>query len=156
MIGCAQAEMGPDIVAAKEAAAGVDPAHLLAAAGADVYFGAVRVASQGGIERPKQQPVAAVRRDVSIDAGRPGDGCHQQVQRAVAVEVADRQAARDVRRAAECRIVKRDVAELKRWCDKAEEREKEWGNKLWMILPPALAVFISNALTLLITWYVKK
>ena len=56
----------------------------------------------------------------------------------------------------EIALLKREIDELKKWKDHVKRKEEEWGRKLWMILPPVLAVLISNAITLLITIYVKK
>jgi cell shape-determining protein MreC len=60
---------------------------------------------------------------------------------------------RDVDR--EVALLKREVEELKKWQDNVKKNQEEWGRKLWMILPPVLAVLISNALTLAITRYFK-
>src|SRR5947209_5252682 len=48
----------------------------------------------------------------------------------------------------EVALLKREVEELKKWQDEVKKGKEEWGRKLWMILPPLLAVLISNALTL--------
>ena len=56
----------------------------------------------------------------------------------------------------EVALFKREVEELKKWQDDAKKEKEEWGRKLWMILPPVLAVLISNALTLAITLAIKK
>ena len=53
-------------------------------------------------------------------------------------------------------LLEREIDELKKWKDEVKKSEEEWGRKLWMILPPVLAVLVSNAITLLITIYVKK
>jgi hypothetical protein len=53
-------------------------------------------------------------------------------------------------------LLKREVEELRKWQDDIKKGKKEWGRKLWMILPPVLAVLISNALTFIITLYLKK
>lgn len=56
----------------------------------------------------------------------------------------------------EMALVKREVEELKKWQEDIKKGKEEWGRKLWMILPPVLAVLISSALTFLITLYLKK
>ena len=56
----------------------------------------------------------------------------------------------------ELALLKREVDELKKWKEDVKKRDEEWGRKLWMILPPVLAVLVSNAITLLITFYGKK
>jgi hypothetical protein len=56
----------------------------------------------------------------------------------------------------EVALLKREIEELKKWQDDAKKGQEEWGRKLWMILPPVLAVLVSNALTLAITLYAKK
>jgi chromosome segregation ATPase len=53
-------------------------------------------------------------------------------------------------------LLEREIDELKKRMDDVKKREEEWGRKLWMILPPVVAVLVSNAITLLITIYVKK
>ncbi len=53
-------------------------------------------------------------------------------------------------------LLKREVEELSKWRDEVKKSEEEWGRKLWMILPPVLAVLVSNALTFAIAFYVKK
>lgn len=54
------------------------------------------------------------------------------------------------------REVDRELALLKRDVEDLKKGREEWGRRLWMILPPVLAVLISTALTLLITLYFKK
>ena len=56
----------------------------------------------------------------------------------------------------ELALLKREVEELRKWRDDVKKGEEEWGRKLWMILPPVLAVLISNALTLAISLYLRK
>jgi len=56
----------------------------------------------------------------------------------------------------EIALLKREAAELRKAQDEFKRQNEEWGRKLWMILPPVLAVFISNALTLLISLYLRK
>ena len=53
-------------------------------------------------------------------------------------------------------LLKREVEELKKWREDVKKGEEEWGRKLWMILPPVLAVLISNALTFLFALYVRR
>ena len=45
----------------------------------------------------------------------------------------------------ELALLKRELEELKKWQDDVKKGQEEWGRKLWMILPPVLAVFISSA-----------
>jgi chromosome segregation ATPase len=56
----------------------------------------------------------------------------------------------------EIALLQREIDELKRWKEDVKKREEEWGRKLWMILPPVLAVLVSNAITYLLTVYGKK
>jgi hypothetical protein len=56
----------------------------------------------------------------------------------------------------EIALLKREVEDLKKRLEDMKRSQEEWGRKLWMILPPVLAVLVSNALTLLIALYVKK
>jgi cell shape-determining protein MreC len=53
-------------------------------------------------------------------------------------------------------LLKREVEELRKWQDDMKKGKEEWGRKLWMIVPPLLAVLVSTALALVITLYVKK
>ena len=53
-------------------------------------------------------------------------------------------------------LLQREIDELKKWKEDVKRGEEEWGRKLWMILPPVLAVFISNAITYLLAVYGKK
>jgi hypothetical protein len=56
----------------------------------------------------------------------------------------------------EIALLQREIDELKKWKEDVKRSEEEWGRKLWMILPPVLAVLISNAITYLLTVYGKK
>ena len=56
----------------------------------------------------------------------------------------------------EAALLNREVEELRKRQDEEKKGKEEWGRKLWMIVPPVLAVLISTALTLVITLYVKK
>lgn len=53
-------------------------------------------------------------------------------------------------------LLQREIEELKKWKEDVKRREEEWGRKLWMILPPVLAVLVSNAITYLLALYAKK
>lgn len=56
----------------------------------------------------------------------------------------------------EIALLQREIDELKKWKEDVKRGEEEWGRKLWMILPPVLAVLISNAITYLLAVYGKK
>jgi hypothetical protein len=56
----------------------------------------------------------------------------------------------------EIALLQREIDELKKWKENVKRGEEEWGRKLWMILPPVLAVLVSNAITYLLTVYGKK
>ena len=47
----------------------------------------------------------------------------------------------------EIALLQREIDELKKWKEDVKRHEQVWGNKLWMILPPVLAVLVSNAIT---------
>ena len=56
----------------------------------------------------------------------------------------------------EIALLQREIDELKKWKEDVKKGEEEWGRKLWMILPPVLAVLVSNAITYLLAIYGKK
>ena len=56
----------------------------------------------------------------------------------------------------EMALLQREINELKKWREDVKRREEEWGSKLWMILPPVVAVLVSNAITYLLAVYGKK
>jgi chromosome segregation ATPase len=56
----------------------------------------------------------------------------------------------------EIALLQREIDELKKWREDVRRGEEEWGRKLWMILPPVLAVLVSNAITYLIAIYSRK
>ena len=56
----------------------------------------------------------------------------------------------------EIALLQREIDELKKWKEDVKRGEEEWGRKLWMILPPVLAVLVSNAITYLIAVYGRK
>jgi hypothetical protein len=56
----------------------------------------------------------------------------------------------------EIALLKREIDELKKWKEDVKKSEEEWSRKLWMILPPVIAVLVSNAITYLLTVYGKK
>lgn len=51
----------------------------------------------------------------------------------------------------EIALLQREIDELKKWKEDVKRGEEEWGSKLWIILPPVLAVLVSNAITYLLT-----
>jgi hypothetical protein len=56
----------------------------------------------------------------------------------------------------EIALLQREIDELKKWREDVKRRDEEWGSKLWMILPPVLAVLVSNAIIYPIAVYAKK
>ena len=56
----------------------------------------------------------------------------------------------------ETALLKREIEELRKWKEEVRKAEEEWGRKLWMIVPPLLAVLVSTLLSVLIMLYFKK
>ena len=56
----------------------------------------------------------------------------------------------------EIALLKRKMDGVMKWQDDEKKGKEEWGRKLWMIVPPVLAVLISTAITLVITLYIRK
>src|SRR5262249_48415502 len=98
--GAAQAEVGTGVVAAQVTEGRVDQAQVLPASGTDAHLCAVGVTVQSRIDSADNQPVASIRCNVAIQPGAAGDRRHQQVERSIAVYVADRQPAGHVPRPA--------------------------------------------------------
>jgi hypothetical protein len=79
----------------------------------DDCFGADGVASAvSWIDKANSQPVAAPGRNVAVNARRAGDPAHDQIGRAVVVEIAHRQAPSHERLATKGNVAGRNIAEL--------------------------------------------
>src|SRR5262245_2692098 len=101
----AETEVGARIVAAQVAVGRLDQALPAPRAGLDADLGADGVALESGIDGADDQPVAALWGDVAQDLRGPANNRDHEVERAVAVQVADRQATGHVRLAAKGRVI---------------------------------------------------
>src|SRR5262245_29215043 len=110
--GLPQAEVQARVIAAEETAAGCQAAQPAAVRRSDSDLGAVGVAVEGGVHDAKDEPVAAVRGNVPVEASTSGDVGDEQIEGALVAEVADCQAAPDLRGPAQVRIVRRDIAKV--------------------------------------------
>src|SRR5262249_8520313 len=108
-----EAKVSARIIAAQVAVARIEPMPPRAAAGPHGELSSVGVApSQSRIDRPDHEPMATLGNDVAVQQGRPRRRGDQEVERAVAVDVATGQSPCDPRRPAERTVLRRDVPKL--------------------------------------------